>query len=120
MAARKQPSRGGKPDKLWRDALMRAVKRAADGTKTKRLEKLADKLVDEALAGNVVALKEIGDRLDGRPTQDLNVASSQTVAVRSEPLADFEAWLRKMGAAEENAPGQSENGTGDPGTRQVH
>ena len=69
MAARKQPSKGGKPDKIWRDAIMRAVKRVQKGDKTQALERLADKLVQEGINGNVVALKEIGDRLDGRPPQ---------------------------------------------------
>jgi len=69
MAARTSPSRGAKPDKLWRDALMRAVHRLnRDGT-TKRLEALADKCVEMALAGNIEAMKEIGNRLDGRAPQ---------------------------------------------------
>lgn len=73
MAAPKNPSTlGAKSDKIWRDAVMRAVKRRAEGKdKPQQLEKLADKLVDCALAGEVSALKEIGDRLDGRPSQQL-------------------------------------------------
>ncbi len=68
MAVRKTPSKGGKPDKLWRDALMRAVNRAAEkGKKTKRLDQLADVCVAEGLKGNMPAITEIGNRLDGRP-----------------------------------------------------
>ncbi len=70
MAAPKRPNpQGSKSDKIWSDAVRRAVKRVQAGTKTKRLEKLADKLVDEGIAGNVAALKEIGDRLDGKSVQ---------------------------------------------------
>ena len=69
MAASIRPSPGSKSDKIWRDAIHRAVKRAGKDGQTKRLELLADKLVDEALSGDVPALKEIGDRLDGRPAQ---------------------------------------------------
>ena len=72
MATRKTPSSGSKSDKLWRDALMRAVKRAADKAgKTKRLDKLADVCVEEGLKGNMQAMTEIGNRLDGRPTQTI-------------------------------------------------
>lgn len=72
MAARITPSTGVKSDKLWRDAIHRAVKRVEKGDKDKRLEKLADKLVAVALEGDVSALKEIGDRLDGKPTQQVD------------------------------------------------
>jgi len=71
MAAPKNP-KGAKSDKLWRDAIMRAVRREiAKGEKTKRLETLADALVAKGIKGDVPALKEIGDRLDGRPTQGI-------------------------------------------------
>ena len=71
MAAPNNP-KGAKSDKLWRNAIMVAVKREmtdAEGKPTKKLALLADKLVNEAIDGNVVALKEIGDRLDGRASQ---------------------------------------------------
>jgi len=67
-----KPGRSGTnkgKDKLWSDAVRRAVLRTVEGTKTKRLDQLADKLVSEAADGNVIALKEIGDRLDGKPVQ---------------------------------------------------
>lgn len=49
---------------------MVAVKQqATDGKKTKKLAMLARKLVEKALGGDIAALKEIGDRLDGKPAQ---------------------------------------------------
>jgi len=74
MAAPNNP-RGAKSDKLWRNAIMVAVKREmtdADGKPTRKLALLADTLVNEAIDGNVVALKEIGDRLDGRASQAID------------------------------------------------
>ena len=72
MAARKSPSRGSKPDKLWRDALMVVVNRAAEkGKATKKLAKLAEKCVEMGMAGEIAAIKEIGDRLDGRAHQPI-------------------------------------------------
>jgi hypothetical protein len=46
----------------------------SDPKKGKKLEALADTLVDEGLAGDVSALKEIGDRLDGKVPQALEHA----------------------------------------------
>ena len=67
---------GPKSDKLWRDAIMVAVKReieAAGGKKTKKLYALADALADKGLKGDVTALKEIGDRLDGKAVQGVEL-----------------------------------------------
>jgi hypothetical protein len=74
-----------KPDKIWSEAVHRAVKRVEkNGTgKSKRIEGLADKLVDFAMAGNGWAMQEIGNRLDGKPHQssELNVDGNITVNV---------------------------------------
>ena len=74
MAARATPSRGSKPDKLMRDALMLALNRearGADGTPTKKLHLIAEKLVDLAVDGDIQAIKEIADRVDGKATQPI-------------------------------------------------
>lgn len=62
---------GRKGEKFWADAVKRAVNRRLEDEEgqPKKLERLADKLVETALNGDVSALKEIGDRLDGKPTQ---------------------------------------------------
>lgn len=81
MAATKAPA-GAKSDKLWRDALMRAVHREAEqGKPTKRLEALADKIVAKGLEGDIQAIKEIGDRLDGRPAQALEHSTPEGMAL---------------------------------------
>ena len=73
MAVRKSPSKGGKADKLMRDALMLALNREATngGKKTKKLTIIAEKLVDLAVAGDIQAIKEVSDRVDGKPTQQI-------------------------------------------------
>jgi hypothetical protein len=64
--------KGGKPDKLMRDALRISLLREAEkGSKTKRLQQVADALVDAAIGGDVQAIKEINDRMDGKVTQPL-------------------------------------------------
>jgi hypothetical protein len=63
--------RGAWANKAWRDALRIAVLREPDfdeKPKTK-LDELADSLIDAAKGGDISALKELGDRLDGKPSQ---------------------------------------------------
>lgn len=73
MAKRGNPNpTGSKPDKLMRDALILALNREAttpDGKKTKRLYIVADKLVELACQGDVGAIREINDRVDGKVPQ---------------------------------------------------
>jgi Family of unknown function (DUF5681) len=70
------PAGRGTEDKLWRDAVRRAVKRQAADGKGTQLEALADKLVACALEGDISAMQEIGNRLDGRPAQQLEAKIS--------------------------------------------
>lgn len=67
-------ARGPKSDKLWADAVRLAVLRDSeefdeDGKIRKRISVIADNLVKAAAAGDIQAIKEVGDRLDGRPKQ---------------------------------------------------
>jgi hypothetical protein len=57
-----------------RDALMLALNREAtnaEGVPTKKLNLVAEKLVDLAVEGDIQAIKEIGDRVDGKASQVL-------------------------------------------------
>lgn len=72
---------GPKSDKIWADAIRMAVhryheERGPDGKKkkTRYLNLLADKLVEKGAAGDVNALKEIADRLDGKAPQYMEMA----------------------------------------------
>lgn len=61
-------SRGQQRDKPWRDALRMAVNEdTPDGFK--KLRKIAEACADAAIAGDMQAVKEIGDRLDGKVPQ---------------------------------------------------
>lgn len=73
MAAPKKAV-GPKSDKLWRDAVLRAVKERRDGKNgIHALDKLAKKIVDLGLEGDIAAIKEIGDRIDGKPMQGMEM-----------------------------------------------
>lgn len=69
-----------------------------DGDK-KKLRALADKLVEKALEGDVSAIKEIGDRIDGKPKQQIEHSGDQenpvamTMALAAETLAQRLAKL---------------------------
>lgn len=96
MAAPKN-NKGYKSDKQWRDAIQLAVHRLATDGKTKHLDLLAMRLVKAGAEGDVAALREIGDRLDGKPTQsiahgqDPNLGPVETIM---RPTMTREAWLK--------------------------
>ena len=93
MAAPKKAV-GPKSDKMWRDALMVAVKRLTDdGTKTKKLYLLADALINKALAGDVSAMREIGDRLDGKPAQAVELGGPDGGPIEVIDLSPMKAAL---------------------------
>lgn len=52
----------------WREAIKRAIKRRQEDD-PRALEKLADKLLRQVDKGDVAAMREFGNRLDGMPKQ---------------------------------------------------
>jgi hypothetical protein len=63
---------GRKKERIWRDAIHRAVMRAtANKVDYRKLDELADALVEAGMEKNVPALTEIGNRLDGKVPQAL-------------------------------------------------
>jgi len=71
-------ARGPKSDKIWSDAIRRAVHRYHEArdqngkiVKERYLNLLADNLVEAGIKGDIAAVKEIGDRLDGKAHQSV-------------------------------------------------
>ena len=58
----------------WRDAVWQALEKRGRGDAKAALVELAEKLVEAANGGDPWALKELGDRLDGKPAQVLTGA----------------------------------------------
>lgn len=82
MAASIKPSPGRKSDKVMRDALVLALHREADGLDgrpTKRLYIIADQLVRKACEGDVPAIKEVMDRVDGKAHQSVDLDLNGTL-----------------------------------------
>lgn len=59
-------------DKPWTDALRLAVN-ADTPEGIRKLRAIAEKCAASALGGDMQAIKEIGDRLDGKPVQESSV-----------------------------------------------
>ena len=56
--------------RMWKDAIKQALaEKDSKSDQMAALRELAHKLIEAAQAGEGWALKEIGDRLDGRPAQ---------------------------------------------------
>ena len=71
MAAPSGNTNAKKENRLWGDAIRRAIAQS-DGEKLRRI---ADKLIAMAEDGDLQAMKEIGDRLDGKPSQAVDLGS---------------------------------------------
>ncbi len=66
------PNPGGRPkEKAFRDALQYELGQAA-GDRTK-LQAVASALVDQAIAGDVLAINEVATRMDGKPDENVNM-----------------------------------------------
>lgn len=55
--------------KIWHAAIMRALRKRSRTDALEALEELAEKLLEKVAEGDLPALKEFGDRLDGKPAQ---------------------------------------------------
>ena len=75
MAAPKGNNYAAK-DKEWRAALKRALSRSSNLNAAAGLDKLADKVVREALDGCQWAVQEIGNRIDGKPHQSVELSGT--------------------------------------------
>ena len=67
MAGNNNVHRGPQKDKPFRDALRMEI--AAAGDDRKLLREVAQSLLNRGLAGDVQAIKEIADRMDGKVPQ---------------------------------------------------
>lgn len=99
MAARDNPSKGAKPDKLIRDALMLAANRVHDGDPDgrKKLAIAAAAVVEKAVEGDLAAFKEIADRIDGKAPQSLDVTTTHERPITEWTLEAIDAELARRG-----------------------
>lgn len=63
------PAGRPKDSKIWQDAIKRALTRKGRGLiDMQAIDQVADALIDVAIMGDIAAIKELGDRLDGKAT----------------------------------------------------
>ena len=76
-------SKGSKPDKIIRDALILELNRmdTEDGRKVKKVNRIVHKLVEAGMLGKIDAIKEIFDRVEGRPAQAIIGDSSSPLEI---------------------------------------
>lgn len=104
---------GPKSDKIWSAAIHKAVHEivkdedgkevevvvdGGDKIKLRKINLLATNFVAMALAGDVQATKEIGDRLDGKPHQTSESKTEVTstfVAAMPDDIGEADEWQKK-------------------------
>lgn len=60
--------------RIWRDAINRALEKRSKADAAEALDVLAEKLLVEAEKGDIQALKELGDRLEGKASQPIEAS----------------------------------------------
>ena len=85
---------GKRKEKLGYDALMMEMKEAED---LRGMRVLARKLLDLAASGDMQAIKEVFNRIDGMPVQqiDQNVDVTNYVAELPSTVPTTDEWLNK-------------------------
>jgi hypothetical protein len=73
-------SRNAAKNKPWSDAIRRALARREKGH-PKRLNRLADALLDKCEEGDIPALKEFGDRVEGKVPQAITGADGGAIEI---------------------------------------
>lgn len=71
-------NQNAKKGKAWAEAIRRAIREKCEGEDYEaKLATLAKKLVTAAEDGDLAALKEIGDRLDGKAMQQQEISGPE-------------------------------------------
>jgi len=78
MAGAPVGNRNAAKAKVWTAAIERALERRQGLVAgAKAIDDLADQLIDECMRGNLMALQELGNRLEGKPAQGVILSGDQ-------------------------------------------
>lgn len=92
MAGAPKGNQNAAKAKVWTAAIERALERRKPANeRIKAIDELADKILDAGFSGDLAALKEIGDRLEGKPTA--TVAGDPERPIFASPLILVESPL---------------------------
>lgn len=90
--------KGSQSETIWKDALRRAAMRHLEGkTGPKAIEAMADKVVAAVIDGDMAAAREFGNRIDGAPKQQIDLAVTDERMVVESPIPEKTAddWSTK-------------------------
>ena len=73
MAGAPEGNDNAKKGRAWTQAIRKALAFYSGEGATAGMEKLARKLIDAAENGDAWALKELGDRIEGKPAQSIDM-----------------------------------------------
>jgi hypothetical protein len=87
-------NQNAKNAKRWREAVSRALARATGQSVDAGLDKAADIFVAACFGGDLAAIRELGDRFDGKPAQAIvgddehDAISLKEILIRSVAASD--------------------------------
>lgn len=97
VGAPKGNTNSSKNNRLWADTIRRAVMQGDAA----RLRVIAEKLLEKAAEGDMAAIKELGDRLDGRAAQQVQLTGEDGGPIQVQdagrPQLTKEEWLAAHG-----------------------
>src|SRR4029453_6405461 len=76
--------RGQQRDKIYREALRLELADMSEGVDLKKLRQIARAHIEKAASGDMQAIKELADRLDGKPIEMHETQELQQLRVISE------------------------------------
>jgi hypothetical protein len=79
--------------KVWTQAIERALEKRSAKGRMEALDDLAEQLLLKAETGDMAALRELGDRLEGKPKEQVELSGPDggPIEARSLPSLDFDA-----------------------------
>ncbi len=77
--------------KVWEQALKRALARLSNESVDKGLDLIADQVVSAAVSGDMVAIKEVAERMDGKA-----VATTELMATVDATVSGLDAVYGKL------------------------
>lgn len=86
---------GAATNKEWRNAIRMALSEKQGGEWQIALRKIATTLIEAAQKGDMSAIKEVGDRMDGKPAQAIIGGEEEDPAIKCEvSISDKELIAR--------------------------
>ena len=86
--------------KVWSAAIGRALDRRIPADKRiKAIDELADKLLDECYTGSLSALQELGNRLEGKSHQSMDIGLSTDTPLEEMNDAELTTELARVRSA---------------------